>query len=96
MGSQYKAVEGLRREIWLSKRGQLHKIIAGYGFSGMTSFSPSRESAHQHKGIESFFPQQVRHPGAGRFAHSSTVNVDIFIFGKVLDFFGQIVRFEAD
>src|SRR5271156_4014155 len=38
----------------------------------------------------------MRHPGAGCFACSSTVEVNVLVFGEVLDLFIQIVGFDAD
>jgi hypothetical protein len=33
------------------------------------------------------FSQQMRHPGAGRLAHSSAIQIDLLIFGNILERF---------
>ena len=58
--------------------------------------APCRKPADDHVGIESIFPQYVRHPGARGFARSSTVQINVLILGKVLDLFLKIVRLDAD
>src|SRR5450631_3409235 len=38
----------------------------------------------------------MRHPGASRFARSSTVEINVLVFGEPLDLFVEIVGFDAD
>src|SRR5208282_5281396 len=38
----------------------------------------------------------TRHTGAGGFACSSTVEINLLILGQVLDFFNQVVGFNAN
>jgi hypothetical protein len=38
----------------------------------------------------------MRHTGAGGFALSSTVEIDVFVLGKSFDFVGKVIRFEAN
>jgi hypothetical protein len=38
----------------------------------------------------------VRHPGARGFARSSTVDVNVFVLGKVLQLFVEVIGFNAD
>ncbi len=78
------------------KRRQLYQIIPGYGLRRISSFAPGRQSADNYERVESVFPQHMRHPGAGRFALSSTVDINVFVLGQGLEFFGQIIWFQAD
>jgi len=73
---------GLRR---LAKRRQLHQIIMRHWLERVPGFPPCREPADYDKRVKSSFPQQVRHPGAGRFAHSSTVEINVLIFGQLFN-----------
>jgi len=68
----------------------------GYWFQRLARFAPCRQPAHDDEGVESFFPQEQRHPGAGRLACSSTVKVYVLIFGEILQLLGKIVRFDAN
>src|ERR1035437_3212997 len=38
----------------------------------------------------------MRHPGAGRFAQSGAVQVDVFVMGEALDLLLQVVGFDAN
>src|SRR5260370_30415073 len=80
-----------RRRRSLRERWQLHQVIQRYRLRRLSSFAPGSQSADDHERVESFFPEQVRHPGAVRFARSSTVKINVLVFGKVLDFFLKIV-----
>jgi hypothetical protein len=80
----------------LTKCRQLHQVILGHRLQGFSRFAPGSQTAYDHECVESFFPQQVRHPGAGRFARSSAVEVNVLILGQVLDLFLQIVGFDAN
>src|SRR5580693_9293836 len=80
----------------LVKRRKFHQIVLRDRFQRFAGLAPGSESADNHERVESFFPQQMRHPGAGRFARSSTVKVNVLVFGKVLDLFLKIVGFDAD
>ena len=53
--------------------GQTEKIFGRHGLKRISGFAPSREAADDHKRIEPIFPQQMRHPGAGRFAQSGAI-----------------------
>ncbi len=80
----------------LTERGQLYQIVLGNRLSRFPGLAPRGQSTDDHERVESFFPQQMRHPGAGRFARSSTVEINVFVFWKILDFFLQIIGFDAD
>src|SRR5207245_521466 len=41
-------------------------------------------------------PEHVRHPGAGCFAHSSAVQVDVLLLGQPLDFLIEVIGFDPD
>ncbi len=58
--------------------------------------APCRQTADNHKRVETFLLQQMRHPGAGRFARSSTVKVNVLVLGQILDLLLEIVRLDAD
>jgi hypothetical protein len=80
----------------LTKRRQLHQVILRNRLNRLPSLAPGRKSADNDERVESFFPQQVRHPGAGRFARSSAVQINVLVPGKVLDLFLKIVGLYAD
>jgi len=80
----------------LAKRGQLYEVVFGYGLEVSARLAPGRQAADDDERVESFFPQQMRHPGAGRFARSSAVEIKFLIFRQVLDFLFQIVGLNAD
>jgi hypothetical protein len=72
----------------LRERWQLHEVSRGYWLQGLTRLLPGRHPSYEDERIESLFSQLQRHPGAGRFACSSTVNVYVFILGKSIEFLG--------
>jgi hypothetical protein len=74
----------------------VHQVIIGNTFDRLAGLAPSAQSSHDHKRIEASFPQQVRHTGAGRFARSSTVDVNILVLREIFNFLFQIVRLDAD
>ncbi len=80
----------------LTECGQLDQVVFRDYFHRLASLTPSRQSADDYERVEAFFPQQVRHPGAGRFARSSAIQINIFVAGKVLDFFLKIVGLNAN
>ena len=57
------------------------------GFERFSGFTPGCQAAHDYKRVESFLPQQVRHPGACGFARSSAVHINVLILRQVLKFF---------
>lgn len=61
-----------------------------------SGFTPSRQAADDYVRVEAFVSQYMRHPGACGFAGSSTVKINILVFGQVLDFFLQIVGLDTD
>jgi hypothetical protein len=61
-----------------------------------SGFAPRRQTANDYERVESLVHQQVRHPGARSFACSSTVEVNVLVFGQVFDLFLKIVRFDPD
>ena len=80
----------------LGKCRQLYQIIFRHRLQMSAGFAPCGETANDDKRVEAFFLQQMRHPGAGRFACSSTVEVNVLIFGEIFDLLVQIVGFDAD
>ena len=74
----------------------MHQIVAGNDFHRFAGFAPGRQPADDYKRVESFFPQHMRHTGAGGFAQSSTVKINIFVLGQPLDFFVEVVGFDAN
>src|SRR5208282_6876667 len=80
----------------LTEGGQFHQVVFGYYFHWLASLAPGGQTTDDDERVEAFFPQQVRHPGAGRFARSSTVQIDILVAGKIFDFFLKIVGLDAD
>lgn len=80
----------------LSKSWQLHQVIMGDDLHWLSGFSPSRETALNDKRIETFFPELQRHPGAGRFACSSAIQIDVFFRSQGFEFLGKIIRFQSN
>ena len=80
----------------LVESGQLDEIVLGNRLQVSPRLAPGSESADDHERAKSFFPQQMRHPGAGCFAHSSTVEVKVFVLREVLDFLLQVIGLDAD
>ena len=71
-------------------------IIGWDCFHRVAGFAPSHQTAHDNERVESPFPQHVRHTGAGGFACSSTVKINVLVLGKPLDPLGELVRLKAD
>ena len=76
------------------KRGQLHQVVPRHRLDGLACLPPGRKTADDHKRIKPLFPQQVRHPGAGRFSQSSAIQVDVAVARQVLDLLGKIIGFD--
>jgi hypothetical protein len=66
------------------------------GFHRFASSLPGGQAAHNHERVESVLPQHVRHPGAGRLARSSTVDINVFVLGQSFQFLGQVVWLETN
>ena len=80
----------------LTERRQFHQIVLRYRLQRFAGFAPGSQAADNDERVESFFPQQMRHPGAGCFARSSTVKINVLIFRKNLDFVFQVIGLDAD
>ncbi len=80
----------------LAERRQLHQIILRDRFNWLAGFAPGSKASDNHERVEAFFPKQVRHPGASRFARSSTVEINVFVFGKIFDLLFEVVWLDAD
>ena len=80
----------------LGERRQLHQIILWHRLKMPSGLPPRRQTAHNHERVKSLFPQQVRHPGASRFACSSTVKINVLVLGQILDLLLEIVGLDAD
>ena len=65
---------------------QLYQVAWRYRFQRLAGLLPGGHASHDHKRVESFFPQLQRHPGAGRFARSSTVDINVSLLGERLEF----------
>jgi hypothetical protein len=79
-----------------SKHRQLDDIIAGHGFHRLPCLSPCAQSTGDHEHLESFFLQQMRHPGARGFACSSAVEINLPLLGKVLDLLLETIGLDAN
>src|SRR5437868_2024895 len=80
----------------LRKRRKFHQIVLRHRLQRLSHLPPGRQPSDDHERVESFFPQQMRHPGAGRFARSSTVQINVLILGKILDLLFKIVWLNPD
>lgn len=79
-----------------AESGKMHEVRRRDRLHRLTGLTPGRETADDDKRVESLFAQQIRHTGAGGFALSSTVEVDVFVLGKSFDFFGEVIRLETN
>lgn len=75
---------------------EVHEVGLRDGLNRFTGLTPSCEATNDDKRVESLLAQQMRHTGAGGFALSSTVEVDVFILRKIFDLVGEVVGLEAN
>ena len=68
----------------------------GDSFERMPGFAPGGKAAGDYKHLESEFLQLVRHPGAGCFSLSCTVEINLVLLGQFFDFFNEIVGLNAN
>ena len=80
----------------LRKRRQVHYIVNRYRFNRLSRLSPCAQASDDHERVESMFPQHVRHTGAGGFARSSTVDINVFVLGQQLELLLQVIRFQPN
>src|SRR5580692_12595037 len=80
----------------LSEGWQFYEVALGYRLERLAGFLPCCHAADKHERVESLFSQLQRHPGAGRFACSSTVEVNVLVLGQSLEFRRKIIGFNAD
>jgi hypothetical protein len=78
-----------------AKRRQLYQIIVWHRLQRLPGFTPRCQSADDGERVESSFPQHERHPGARSFARSSAVEINLFVLGKMFQFFLEIVGLNA-
>jgi hypothetical protein len=74
----------------------MHQIIMGDRLYRLPGLAPRPKPADYHERIEPLLPQHVRHPGAGRFARSSAVHVNVFVAKQRFHFFRKIIGINAD
>ena len=87
---------GKKLHLRLRERRQLDKVILRHRLQVSSGLAPRRETANDHKCVESIFPQYVRHPGARGFARSSTVQINILVLGEILHLLFQVVGLNAN
>ncbi len=80
----------------LRERGKFYQVSRRDWFQRLPRLLPSRYSADEYERIESLFPQLQRHTGAGGFACSSTVDVNVMILRESLEFLGKVIWFKAN
>src|SRR5579862_8757114 len=56
----------------LAEGWQLHQIVFRHYLDRLSCLAPGGQPPDDHERVESFFPQEVRHPGARGLAGSST------------------------
>ena len=76
--------------------GKVHEIGLRDRLDGLTGLAPGGQTTHDDKRVETLLAQQMRHTGAGGFALSSAVEVDVFVFRKSFDFVGEVIGLEAN
>ena len=79
-----------------AESGEVHEVRLWNRFDGFAGLAPCGEAAHDDERVESLLAKQMRHTGAGGFAASSTVEVDVFIPWKGSDFVGEVIGLEAN
>src|SRR5258708_20852948 len=62
----------------------------------VASFAPGGQTSSDDEGAEAVLSEYQRHTGAGSFALSSAIDVDVFVLGESFQFFGELVRFHSD
>jgi hypothetical protein len=80
----------------LAEGWQLQQIIFWDLLNRLSGFAPSRESSGDDKGAKALFSQKPRHTGAGGFARSSTVKINVLVVREVVQFFSQLIRLDAN
>ena len=75
---------------------QPHQIVLRSRLQRLPGLAPGGQAADDHERVEAFFLQQMRHPGACPFARSSTVEVNVLVFGEILDLLFEIVGLDAN
>jgi hypothetical protein len=79
-----------------AERREMHEVVVRHSLDRLASFAPGRQAADDDEGVESVLAKDMRHTGAGGFALSSTVQVDVLILRERRDFLRQIIRLNAD
>jgi hypothetical protein len=80
----------------LAEGWQLDEVVVGNSFEGVSGFAPGTEASGDDEYFEPELLELLRHTGAGGFALSSTVEINLLILGEVLDFFDEIVGFDTN
>lgn len=79
----------------LAERRQEYEIVGGNLLNRQAGFLPGRQPADDYIGVKALFAKQVRHPGARRFARSSTVQKDQLVLAEGLDCLFEVVGFKT-
>jgi hypothetical protein len=79
-----------------TKSWQQHDVVLRHLFHCAAGFAPGGKSAGDYVGVESLFPEHVRHTGAGGFFYSSAVEINIFILGEKRESWLKVIWFEAN
>ncbi len=74
----------------------MDQVVVGDRLERFPRLTPGRKATHNNECIEPFFPQQVRHTGAGSFPCSSAIDVNILVPGESFQFFGQVIRLDTN
>ena len=74
---------------------QQDEVVRRDLFDGQSGLLPRCKAAHDDVGIESLFAEQMRHPGAGRFASSSAVEENELVFGQRFNRLLEVVGLES-
>ena len=79
----------------LGERRQLYQVAVEARAPAVGRPFSTRPTADDNERVESLFSQLQRHPGAGRFACSSAVEINVLVFRERLEFLGKIIRLDA-
>jgi hypothetical protein len=75
---------------------EMYQIALRNHFHWLTRFPPGGQTTGNNKSVESLLPQEIRHTGAGSFALSSTVKIDVLVLGKPHDFPREVIWLDSN
>jgi hypothetical protein len=96
MSQQAQTMRAGRVSTLTTESRQMYQIALRNHLHWLTRFSPSCQTTGDDKSVEPLLSQEIRHTGAGSFALSSTVKIDILVLGKPHDFPREVVWLDSN